>query len=62
VFTWVEQRKRFNEEFKKQAVNYLQEQTKTVEEIAKELDFPVFVEGKVWRVQEPAHSKQRTCP
>jgi len=35
-----EQRKRYNEEFKKETVKYLQEQTKTVEEIALELDIP----------------------
>lgn len=35
-----EQRKRYNEEFKKQTVKYLQEQSKTVEDIALELDIP----------------------
>lgn len=35
-----EQRKRYNEEFKKEAVKYLQEQTKSVEDIALELDIP----------------------
>ncbi|MFC4779215.1 transposase [Paenibacillus sp. GCM10023252] len=35
-----EQRKRYNEEFKKQTVKYLQEQTKSVEDIALELDIP----------------------
>jgi transposase len=35
-----EQRQRYNEEFKKQAVKLLQEQTKTVEEIAQQLDIP----------------------
>jgi transposase len=35
-----EQRQRYNEEFKKQAVKLLQEQTKSVEEIALELDIP----------------------
>lgn len=35
-----EQRKRYNEEFKKQTVKYLQEQTKSVEDIAQELDIP----------------------
>ncbi|MNV98648.1 Transposase [compost metagenome] len=34
------QRQRYNEEFKKQAVKLLQEQTKSVEEIALELDIP----------------------
>lgn len=35
-----EQRQRYNEEFKKQAVKLLQEQTKSVEEIAQDLDIP----------------------
>ncbi|WP_206424278.1 transposase [Cohnella candidum] len=35
-----EQRQRFNEEFKKQTIKLLQEQAKTVEEIAQELDIP----------------------
>lgn len=35
-----EQRQRYNEEFKKQAVKLLQEQTKSVGEIAQELDIP----------------------
>ncbi|WP_218031510.1 transposase [Paenibacillus kobensis] len=35
-----EQRHRYNEEFKKQAVKLLQEQTKSVEDIALELDIP----------------------
>lgn len=35
-----EQRNRYNEEFKKQTVKYLQEQTKSVEDIALELDIP----------------------
>lgn len=35
-----EQRKRYNEEFKKQTVKYLQEQAKSVEDIALELDIP----------------------
>ncbi|WP_223285702.1 transposase [Paenibacillus sp. PL91] len=35
-----EQRKRYNEEFKKQTVKYLLEQSKTVEDIALELDIP----------------------
>jgi len=35
-----EQRQRYNEESKKQAVKLLQEQTKSVEEIAQELDIP----------------------
>jgi transposase len=36
-----EQRQRFNEEFKKQTVKYIQEQTKTVAEIAAEMNIPV---------------------
>jgi len=35
-----EQRKRYNEEFKKQTVKYLQEQTKSLGDIAQELDIP----------------------
>lgn len=35
-----EQRKRYNEEFKKQTVKYLQEQTKSVADVALELDIP----------------------
>ncbi|KFN05566.1 transposase family protein [Paenibacillus macerans] len=35
-----EQRKRYNEEFKRQTVKYLQEQTKSVEDVALELDIP----------------------
>lgn len=35
-----EQRQRFNEEFKKQTVKYIQEQTKTVPEIAAEMNIP----------------------
>lgn len=35
-----EQRQRYNEEFKKQAVKLLQEQAKSVEDIAQELDIP----------------------
>lgn len=35
-----EQRQRYNEEFKKQTVKYIQEQTKTVAEIASELNIP----------------------
>nr|WP_248929946.1 transposase [Paenibacillus hamazuiensis] len=35
-----EQRQRYNEEFKKQTVKYVQEQTKTVPEIAAELNIP----------------------
>ncbi|GBG08312.1 MULTISPECIES: transposase [Paenibacillus] len=35
-----EQRNRYNEEFKKQTVKYLQGQTKSVEDIALELDIP----------------------
>lgn len=36
-----EQRQRFNEEFKKKTVKYIQEQTKTMPEIAQELNIPV---------------------
>lgn len=36
-----EQRQRFNEEFKQQTVKYIQEQTKTMQEIADELNIPV---------------------
>lgn len=36
-----EQRQRYNEEFKKQAVKYVQEQTKTLPEIAEEMNIPV---------------------
>lgn len=35
-----EQRQRYNDEFKKQAVKYVQEQTKTLPEIAEELNIP----------------------
>ncbi|MNC61627.1 Transposase [compost metagenome] len=35
-----ESRKRYNEEFKRQTVQYIQEQTKTVEKLAQELDIP----------------------
>src|SRR4030095_3294452 len=35
-----EKRQRFNEEFKRQTVKYIQEQTKTVPEIAAELNIP----------------------
>ncbi len=35
-----EQRQRFNEEFKKQTVKFIQEQTKTVAEIALEMNIP----------------------
>ncbi|MDO3413342.1 transposase, partial [Saccharibacillus sp. CPCC 101409] len=35
-----EQRQRYNEEFKKQAVKYVQEQTKTLPEIAEEMNIP----------------------
>ncbi|MFC0216760.1 transposase, partial [Paenibacillus chartarius] len=40
VFPMGEQRKRYNEEFKKETVKYLQEQTKTVEDVALELGIP----------------------
>ncbi|GGG14713.1 hypothetical protein GCM10010912_68930 [Paenibacillus albidus] len=33
-------RKSYNDEFKKQTVKYIQEQTKTVAELAQELDIP----------------------
>ncbi|WP_202916154.1 transposase [Paenibacillus mesophilus] len=36
-----EQRQRFNEAFKQQTVKYIQEQTKTMPEIAQELNIPV---------------------
>ena len=36
-----EQRQRYNEEFKRQAVKYVQEQTKTLPEIADEMKIPV---------------------
>jgi transposase len=35
-----EQRQRYNEEFKQQAVKYIQEQTKTLPEIAEEMNIP----------------------
>ncbi|WP_301630988.1 transposase, partial [Paenibacillus apis] len=35
-----EQRQRYNEEFKMQAVKYVQEQTKTLPEIADEMNIP----------------------
>lgn len=35
-----EHRKRYNEEFKKQTVKYIQEQTKSLGEICEELDIP----------------------
>ena len=35
-----EQRQRYNEEFKKQAVKYVQEQTKSLPEIAEEMNIP----------------------
>ncbi|WP_059049151.1 transposase [Paenibacillus senegalimassiliensis] len=35
-----EQRNRYNEEFKRQTAKYLHEQTKSVEEIALEMDIP----------------------
>jgi transposase len=40
VATVGEQRQRFNEEFKMQAVKYVQEQTKTLPEIAEEMNIP----------------------
>lgn len=36
-----ERRKHYNEEFKKQAVKYIQEQTKSITDIAEEMDIPV---------------------
>ncbi|GKU77258.1 transposase [Paenibacillus sp. L3-i20] len=36
-----EQRQRYNEEFKRQAVRFVQEQTKTVTDIAEELNIPI---------------------
>jgi transposase len=41
VFAMSEQRQSFNEEFKKQTIKYIQEQTKTMPEIAQELNIPV---------------------
>jgi len=41
VFTLSEPRQRYNEEFKRQTVRYIQEQTKTITEIADELKIPV---------------------
>ncbi|WP_058301425.1 LA_3659 family protein [Gorillibacterium timonense] len=35
-----EQRQRYNEEFKKQTVRFIQEQTKTVADLAEELNIP----------------------
>lgn len=35
-----EQRQKYNEEFKQQTVKYIQEQTKTVVELAEELNIP----------------------
>jgi|SRR4029078_1075905 transposase len=35
-----EQRQRYNEEFKQQTVKFIQEQTKSVEDIAQELNIP----------------------
>jgi transposase len=35
-----EQRQRYNEEFKKQTVKYIQEQTKSMMDISEELDIP----------------------
>ena len=35
-----EQRQRYNEEFKQQTVKFIQEQTKTVADIAQELNIP----------------------
>jgi sortase (surface protein transpeptidase) len=37
-----EQRQRYNKEFKRQAVKYVQEKTKTLPEIAGELNIPFF--------------------
>jgi len=35
-----EQRQRYNEEFKKQTVKYIQEQTKTMSDVAEDLNIP----------------------
>ena len=35
-----EQRQRYNEEFKKQTVKFIQEQTKTLGDLAEELNIP----------------------
>ncbi len=59
-----EQRQHFNEEFKKQTVKLLQEQTKSVEEIALELDIPVGT-LRAWKAKyremkhEPIASMER---
>lgn len=59
-----EQRKRYNEEFKRQTVKYLQEQTKTMEDIAQELDIPAKTLHS-WKAQfrefknEPVASMER---
>lgn len=59
-----EQRKRFNEEFKKQTVKYLQGQTKTMVDIAQELDIPAKT-LHAWKAKysefrnEPAANSER---
>ena len=40
VFTMGEPRQHYNEEFKKQAVKYVQDQTKSLSEIAEDLNIP----------------------
>ncbi|ASS67055.1 transposase [Paenibacillus sp. D51F] len=59
-----EQRQRYNEEFKKQTVKFIQEQTKSVREIAEELDIPKSTLNQ-WLSQyrqfetEPVNSAER---
>lgn len=45
-----EQRQRYNEEFKQRTVKYIQEQTKTLPEIAEELNIPVSTLHQ-WKAQ-----------
>lgn len=59
-----EQRQRYNEEYKKQTVKFIQEQTKSIGDIAEELDIPKSTLHQ-WMGQyrelknEPAASKDR---
>lgn len=58
-------RRSYNEEFKRQAVKYIQEQTKTVAELAQELDIPAKTIhqwlGKYRQFQnEPLSSPEQT--
>jgi transposase len=41
-----EQRQRYNEDFKQETVRYIQGQTKTVTDIAQELDIPTPVPSR----------------